>query len=291
MFRGVFTALVTPFHEDGRVDEETFRALIDFNVERGVSGVVACATTGESPTLSLEEHERVIELAVEHVDGRVSVIAGTGTNCTRESVRLTTHAAEVGVDGVMLVNPYYNKPPQEGLYRHFKTVAQSVDVPCIIYNHPGRTRINLETDTLMRQANDCENIAGVKEASGDMNQIREVIARRPEGFSVLSGDDNITLELIRSGGDGVIAVTSNLVPDRMAAMVQAAVDGDFAEAEAIERELAPLFEAAAVETNPIPIKYMLSLAGLCREVYRLPMCELSPENKALVRETMQRVQL
>jgi 4-hydroxy-tetrahydrodipicolinate synthase len=287
MFRGVFTAIVTPFTEDEGVDEETLRRLIDFNIENGVTGVVPCGTTGESPTLSHPEHDHVIELTVEHVDGRVPVIAGTGSNCTREAIRLTRHAEEVGVDGVLLVNPYYNKPTQEGLYRHFRAIADSVGISCVVYNIKGRTGVNLETATLMRLIDDCDNIVGVKEASGDINQIREVIHQSPNDFSVLSGDDNITLELIRSGGDGVVSVASNLVPDRMAALVQAALAGDFETAEAIERELSPIFEAEFVETNPIPIKYMLSLKGMCQEVYRLPMCELRPENRVRVRTVME----
>jgi len=287
MYRGVFTAIVTPFTEDESVDEEALRRLIDFNIQGGVNGVVPCGTTGESPTLSHPEHDRVIELTVEHVAGRVPVIAGTGSNCTWEAVRLTRHAEEVGVDGVLLVAPYYNKPTQEGLYRHFRTIAESVAIPCIVYNIKGRTGVNIETATLMRLIDDCANIVGVKEASGDIEQIRAVIRQSPDGFSVLSGDDNITLELIRSGGHGVISVASNLVPDRMVALVQAALAGDFQAAEALERELSPLFEVEFIETNPIPIKCMLALKGMCREVYRLPLCELRPENRARVRATME----
>lgn len=287
MFRGVFTAVVTPFNEDESVNEETMRRLIDFNIEGGVTGIVPCGTTGESPTLSHPEHDHVIELTVEHVNGRVPVIAGTGSNCTREAVRLTRHAEEVGVDAVLLVNPYYNKPTQEGLYRHFRAIAESVDIPCVVYNIKGRTAINLETATLMRLINDCDNIAGVKEASGDMDQIRDVINQSPDGFSVLSGDDNITLELIRSGGHGVVSVASNLVPDRMAALVQAALGGDLNTAETIHDELTPLFEAEFIETNPIPMKYMLSLKGMCPEVYRLPLCELRPGSKVAVRQMME----
>jgi 4-hydroxy-tetrahydrodipicolinate synthase len=287
MFRGVFTAIVTPFNEDESVNEEVMRRLIDFNIEGGVTGIVPCGTTGESPTLSHPEHDHVIELTVEHVAGRVPVIAGTGSNCTREAVRLTRHAEEVGVDAVLLVNPYYNKPTQEGLYRHFRAIAESVDIPCVVYNIKGRTGVNVETPTLMRLINDCDNIVGVKEASGDMDQIRDVINQSPDGFSVLSGDDNITLALIRSGGHGVVSVASNLVPARMAALVQAALDGDYDTAEAIHDELTPFFEAEFVETNPIPIKYMLSLKGMCPEVYRLPLCELRPESKARVRQVME----
>lgn len=291
MFKGVFTAIITPFNEDGNLGEESLKNLIDFNIENGVSGIVPCGTTGESPTLDHVEHDKVIELTVNHVNKRVPVIAGTGSNCTKEAIRLTKHAEHAGVDGVLLVNPYYNKPTQEGLYRHFKAIADSVKIPCIIYNIKGRTGVNVETSTLMRLANECKNIVAVKEASGDLNQMKDVIAQRPEGFSVLSGDDNITLDLIKAGGDGVISVASNIVPDKMSHMVKSALEGNFDEAEKINNELAPLFEAEFIETNPIPIKYMLSLKGMCKEVYRLPICELRPENKEKIKQVMQNMKL
>jgi len=286
MFRGVFTAIVTPFTADENVDEPTLRNLIDFNLENGVTGIVPCGTTGESPTLSHAEHDRVIELTVEHVNRRTPVIAGTGSNSTREAIRLSQHAETAGVDALLLVTPYYNKPTQEGMYRHFRAIAESVSIPCIVYNIKGRTGVNMETDTLMRLANDCPNITGVKEASGDLNQMRDVIARRPEGFSVLSGDDNLTLQLIQAGGDGVVSVASNFVPAQMSRMVQLALEGNLPEAEAVERELAPLFGVEFVETNPIPIKYMLSLKDMCQEVYRLPLCELRPASKEKVRTVL-----
>jgi len=279
MYQGVYTAIITPFKKDGSVDEECLKKLIDFNIKNGVSGIVPCGTTGESPTLSHEEHDRVIELAVEHVDGRAKVIAGTGSNATSEAIRLTKHAEEAGADACLLVSPYYNKPTQEGLYRHFKAIADSVDFDCIIYNIKGRTAVNVETSTLMRIANDCKNIVGVKEASGDLNQMKDVIAQRLEGFSILSGDDNMTLDLIKSGGNGVISVASNLVPDRMVAMVNAALDEDFEKAAQLDKALAPLFKVEFIETNPIPIKAALALKGMCEEVYRLPMCEMSKEHK------------
>ena len=282
MFRGVYTAIVTPFNEDESVDEEALKNLIDFNIENGVTGIVPCGTTGESPTLSHEEHDRVIELTVQHVNGRVPVIGGTGSNSTQEAIQLTQHAKSAGVDAVLLVNPYYNKPTQEGLYRHFKAIAESVSIPCIVYNIKGRTAVNVETQTLMRLINDCENITGVKEASGDLNQIRDVISQSPDDFSVLSGDDNITLDLIKAGGHGVISVASNFIPQQMSRLVQLALAGNFADAEMLNNELMPLFEAEFVETNPIPIKYMLYRAGMCEEIYRLPMCELQPPNRAKV---------
>jgi 4-hydroxy-tetrahydrodipicolinate synthase len=286
MFKGVFTAIITPFKRDGSVDEESMKKLIDFNIDNGVNGIVPCGTTGESPTLSHDEHDRVIEATVEHVNGRVTVIAGTGSNSTAEAIRLTKHAERAGADACLLVNPYYNKPTQEGLYRHFKAIADSVKIPCVVYNIKGRTGVNVETSTLMRIVADCKNVVAVKEASGDINQIKDVIAQRPEGFSVLSGDDNITLDLIKAGGNGVISVASNLVPDRMSAMVTAALNGKFKEASELNEELAPLFEAEFIETNPIPIKAALAMKGMCEEVYRLPMCELLPENREKLKKIL-----
>ncbi|MFH2027545.1 MAG: 4-hydroxy-tetrahydrodipicolinate synthase [Nanoarchaeota archaeon] len=279
MLKGVFTAIVTPFKEDGSVDEECLKKLIDFNIENGISGIVPCGTTGESPTLNHEEHDRVIELTVQHVNKRVPVIAGTGSNSTAEAIRLTKHAEQVGADACLLVNPYYNKPTQEGLYRHFKAIADSVKFDCVVYNIKGRTGVNVETTTLMRLIKDCKNIVAVKEASGDLDQMRDVIDQRPEAFSVLSGDDNVALELVKMGGDGVISVASNLVPDKMSKMIKLGLDGKIEEAEAINKELMPLFEVEFIETNPIPIKAALALKGMCKEVYRLPMCELSAEHK------------
>jgi 4-hydroxy-tetrahydrodipicolinate synthase len=283
MFRGVSTAIITPFNEDGSIDEESLRKLIEFNISSGVSGIVPCGTTGESPTLDNEEHSKVIEITVNQVAKRVPVIAGTGSNCTKEAIELTKKAEEIGVDGVLLVNPYYNKPTQEGLYRHFRAIAESVNIPCILYNIKGRTGVNLETSTLLRLIKSCKNIVGVKEASGDINQIKEVIQQKPDYFSVLSGDDNLTLELIKAGGDGVISVASNLVPQEMSEMVKLALDGNFEEAEKKNKELNSLFEIEFIETNPIPIKYALFLKDMCREVYRLPLCELSEENKEKVK--------
>jgi len=286
MFKGVFTAIVTPFKEDGSVDEECLKKLIDFNIENGVSGIVPCGTTGESPTLSNAEHARVIEVTVEHVNKRVPVIAGTGSNCTREAIRQSQHAEEAGADALLLVNPYYNKPTQEGLYLHFKAIADAVKIPCVVYNIKGRTGVNVETSTLMRIVKDCPNVKAVKEASGNLEQMKDVIAQRPDYFSVLSGDDGITLDLIKAGGNGVISVASNLVPDRMAAMVKAALDGNIEEAETLNKALDPLFEAEFIETNPIPIKYMLELKGKCKAEYRLPMCSLQQESKEKVKQVL-----
>jgi 4-hydroxy-tetrahydrodipicolinate synthase len=291
MFRGLYTAIVTPFTVNENVDEQALKKLIDFNLAGGVDGIVPCGTTGESPTLTHDEHDRVIELTIEHINGRAKVLAGTGSNSTREAVRLSKHARRSGADALLLVTPYYNKPTQEGMYRHFREIAESVSIPSIIYNIKGRTGINLETDTLVRLMTDCANIVGVKEASGDLNQMKDVIARKTKEFSVLSGDDNMTLPLIKAGGDGVISVASNVIPAQMARLVKLGLEGKFAEAEALEKELAPLFAVEFVETNPIPIKYMLSLKGMCNEVYRLPICELRPASKEKVQVVMKQMGL
>jgi len=291
MFRGVYTAIITPFDRFENVDEKALRNLVDFNIQEGVSGIVPCGTTGESSTLSHPEHDRVIQLVTDHVNGRVPVIAGTGSNSTQEAILLSQHAEQAGVDGLLLVSPYYNKPTQEGLYQHFRSIADSVDIPCIVYNIPGRTGVNIETETLLRMIDACDNIVAVKEASGDMAQIREVIRRSPADFSVLSGDDNIAVDVIRAGGQGVVSVASNLLPGPMTELVRHALDGNFLEAESIQNHLSPVFEAEFIETNPIPIKYMLSLEGWCEEVYRLPMCELMPSNKIRVRELMRSMEL
>lgn len=276
-FRGVFTALITPFTKSGEVDEAAFERIIDYQISQGVDGLVPCGTTGESPTLSHDEHDRVIEMAVKFAQGKVPVIAGTGSNATSEAVRLSLHAQEAGVDAVLLVNPYYNKPTQKGLYLHFKAIADALTIPCIVYNIQGRTGVNIETDTLVRLMNDSPNITVVKEASGNLDQMKEVIKRRNDNFSVLSGDDNMCLSLIEAGGDGVISVASNLIPKMMVDMVHIALKGNFAEARKLEEKLKPFFEACFIETNPIPVKTAMAANGWCEEVFRLPICSLSTE--------------
>lgn len=285
--RGVYTAIVTPFDERGDFDEATYRNLIDFQIENGVDGIVPCGTTGESPTLSHEEHDRVIEITVEHVNKRVPVVAGTGSNSTREAVQLTSHAKKAGVDGAMLVNPYYNKPTQRGLFLHFSEIAKTVDIPIMVYNIKGRTAVNLETDTLMELCDACPNIIAVKEASGDLEQMKSVISGRRDGFSVMSGDDNIALQLVKEGGDGVVSVASNLIPDRMVQMIHAGLKGDFKGADEMEAALAGFFQAMFVETNPIPIKTAMAMAGKCQEIFRLPMCQLATEeNRKVVADAL-----
>ncbi len=275
--QGVYTALITPFTKRGNVDEDALKSIIEFQIEKGVSGLVPCGTTGESPTLSHEEHDRVIKLTVEAANGRVPVIAGTGSNATSEAIRLTKHAEESGVDAVLLVNPYYNKPTQKGLYLHFKAIADSVKIPCVLYNIKGRTGVNLETETLARLARDCSNISTVKEASGDLQQMKDVIGATDSTFHVISGDDNMTLDLIEAGGKGVISVASNLIPDRMVEMVSLALEGKFSEAREKEKVLSDFFKTMFIETNPIPIKTAMAMRGWCEEEFRLPICSLSTE--------------
>lgn len=276
-FKGVFTAMITPFTDIDTVDYACLERLVEFQIANGVSGLVPCGTTGESPTLSHEEHNRVIAQTVKFAKGRVPVIAGTGSNATHEAIKLSQHAQDDGVDAILLVNPYYNKPTQKGLYLHFKAIADSVSIPCILYNIKGRTGVNLETETLERLTGDCKNIAAVKEASGDLKQMGEVIKGRRNGFSVLSGDDNLSLDLIKMGGDGVISVASNLFPKEMSEMISAALDKDLAKAEKINSWFSEFFKVCFIETNPIPIKTAMAYKGYCKELFRLPLCTLEKD--------------
>jgi 4-hydroxy-tetrahydrodipicolinate synthase len=286
-FRGVHTALITPFTRSGLVDEQAMSRIIDHQIRDGIDGLVPCGTTGESPTLSHAEHDRVIALTVEQAAGRVPVIAGTGSNATSEAVRLSKHAQDAGADAVLLVNPYYNKPTQKGLYLHFKTIAESVTIPCILYNIKGRTAVNLETDTLVRLQQDCLNIIAVKEASGNLDQMKDVVRRTGSDFTVLSGDDNMALALIEAGGDGVISVASNLLPGMIRDMIHTALDGNIESARRQESVLAPFFAACFCETNPIPIKTAMAHYGWCEETFRLPMCPFEDEShRDLVRDAL-----
>jgi 4-hydroxy-tetrahydrodipicolinate synthase len=275
---GVFTALITPFDRQGAVDEAAYRKLIERQLAAGISGIVPCGTTGESPTLDFEEHERVIDVAVEMAKGKATVIAGTGSNCTDEAIELSVHAEKAGADAVLLVNPYYNKPTQLGMFRHFKAIAESISIPVVLYNIQGRTGVNLETKTLVALANECSNIIAVKEASGNLAQMKDVIASTKQpGFTVLSGDDSMTLDLIAAGGHGVISVTSNLLPEKMMDMVTRALKGDLAGARALHDEMSELFCYLFIETNPIPVKTVAAMMGMCEENFRLPLCELSSQ--------------
>ena len=281
-FQGSFVAMVTPFR-DGKVDEAKVRELVDLHVANGTDAIVPCGTTGESPTLSHDEHRRMVELVVEAARKRIAVIAGTGSNATLEAIDLTTHAKRAGADAALVVNPYYNKPTQEGLYRHFRAVADAVDLPIILYNIAGRTAINVETDTLVRIVKDCPNVVGVKEASGSLDQMTQVILACGPDFSVLSGDDNITLPLMSVGGRGVISVIANFVPRETADMTHAALKGDWKQAREIHLRLFPLSRAMFLETNPIPVKEAMAMMGMIEPEYRLPMCRLGDANRTRLR--------
>lgn len=278
-FEGLYTALITPFTEYNTVDYSALENIIEYQIENNIDGLVPCGTTGESPTLSHEEHDRVIAQTIKFARNRIPVIAGTGSNATNEAIRLSQHAEDAGVDAVLLVNPYYNKPTQKGLYLHFKAVADSVKVPCILYNIKGRTGVNLETETLLRLVSDTKNIVAVKEASGDLIQIEDVINRSKDGFSVLCGDDNLSLEVIKKGGHGVISVASNLFPQKMHELVHSAINGDFKKAEDLDDWFSPFFKACFFETNPIPIKTAMAYKGHCKEIFRLPLCSMQSAEK------------
>jgi 4-hydroxy-tetrahydrodipicolinate synthase len=281
-FQGSFVAMVTPFR-NGKVDEAKLRELVEFHITHGTDGLIPCGTTGESPTLSHDEHHRVVELVIEAARGRIRVVAGTGSYSTSDAIEMTKHAERVGAAGALVVNPYYNKPTQEGLYRHFRAVAESVAIPILVYNIQGRTAINVETDTMARLARDVKNIVGVKEASGSLDQMSQVIAACGPDFSVLSGDDNITLPLLAIGGCGVVSVIANIVPRETADLVHAALDGDWKRARDLHFRLFPLARAAFLETNPIPIKEAMAMAGMLEPEFRLPMCRMSDANREKLR--------
>jgi 4-hydroxy-tetrahydrodipicolinate synthase len=278
MFEGVFTALVTPFTQEGKLDEQALRRLVDFQIAEGIDGLVPVGTTGESPTLEAEETEAVIRITVEQARGRVPVIAGAGSNSTDKAIHLSQAAKKLGANATLQVAPYYNKPTAEGFYRHFTAIADAVDLPMVIYNIAGRTGKNIENPTMLKLAAH-RNVVAVKEASGDINQMMNLIAQKPADFDVLSGDDNLAFPLIALGGKGVISVASNLVPGRMKEFIGTALKGQWDKARELHYKLLPLFKAIFIETNPIPIKAALAMKGMMQEVYRLPMCPLGAENR------------
>ena len=281
MFTGVLPAIVTPF-KNGGLDEEGLRQLIEFHLENGVHGIVPCGTTGESATLSHDEHERVVEITVEQVNGRVPVVAGTGSNNTAEAVRLTAHAKKAGADGVLMISPYYNKPTQEGIYQHYAAIASLSELPVMLYNVPGRTGSNISAETALRLASDFQGtIIGVKEASGNFEQLMELINKRPDGFLAVSGDDAITLPLIAAGGDGAISVIGNAYPARISLMVAAALDGSYLKARELHYMLFPMMRAIFKEGNPTGIKAAMEIRGWIDNVLRLP---LIPASSALYQE-------
>jgi 4-hydroxy-tetrahydrodipicolinate synthase len=286
MFSGTFTALVTPFR-NGEVDVEALEGMVEFQIEHGVSGLVPCGTTGETPAMSEEEDRLVVGTVVRVAAGRVPVVAGTGSNSTDMAIKYTRMAQEVGADGSLQVAPYYNKPTQEGLYRHFAAIAESTELPLVLYNIPGRTGVTISAETMARLA-EIPNIVGVKDSTLSMNMISDVISLCGEEFDVLSGDDPMTLPLISLGGTGVISVASNVAPGAVSDMVRALLDGDWERGRELHYELLPLFRALFVETNPIPVKTAASLLGLCSDEMRLPLIPMSGENLRLLQGTLDR---
>ncbi len=289
MFEGVYTALVTPFNNDGSIDKGALQNLVDAQIEGGVQGIVPVGTTGESPTVTHEENVQVVEIVAKQAAGRVSIVAGTGSNSTDEAVRMTRLAADVGATATLQVTPYYNRPTQEGLYLHFTTIADATDLPVMVYNVPSRTAQNIETPTLLQMA-EHERIAAVKEASGSMIQVMSVVEGAPKGFDVLSGDDNLTLPIMALGGCGVVSVASNIAPRKMGALVKAAQSGDAETAQRLHYELLPLFKGVFLQTNPIPIKYALARTGVITESYRLPLVPLSSADKKKMDAILDQVQ-
>lgn len=277
-FRGAFTALVTPF-TNGEVDEDAYRRHIEWQIEQGIDGLVPCGTTGESATLSHAEHGKVIRICVEQVNKRVPVLAGAGSNNTREAIELTRYAKDAGADGALLITPYYNKPTQEGLVAHFKAIAKDVPMPFVVYNVPGRTALNLLPATVARMAREIPEVIGIKEATGDLKQVSEVVEFCPKGFTVLSGDDFTVLPLLAVGGQGVISVVSNLMPAQMAGMCKAYFAGDMATAQKLHYEMNPVSRACFFETNPVPAKTALDMMGRMPFSVRLPLVEMLPANR------------
>ena len=275
MFSGSMVAIVTPF-SGGEVDYECLGKLVDFQIENGTDVIVPCGTTGESPTLSYQEHNRVIEFVVEKVAGRAGVIAGSGSNSTREAVSLTAHAADTGADGALVITPYYNKPTQKGLYLHFKTLAEETDIPLVLYNVPGRTGVKLEPETIA-DLYELENVAAIKEACGSVDQVSQILNLCD--ITVISGDDTLTLPMMAVGARGVISVAANIVPGSVREMVHAAGEGRWDEARRKHLELYRLFDMMFIETNPIPVKTALALMGMVKEEFRLPLCPLSPGSR------------
>ena len=285
--RGCATALVTPFTSDGEIDDDALTRLIEYQLAGGVKLLVPCGTTGESATMTDEEDQRVIKRTIDLARGRAHVIAGTGSNSTAAAIQNSKIAEAMGADALLVVAPYYNKPTQHGLYAHFRAISEAISTPIVIYNVPGRTSCNISADTTLRLARDCDNIVAIKEASGNLSQIMEILRDRPEGFRVLSGDDAITFAMIALGGDGLISVASNEAPEFIARMVHLALEGKWNEARALHYRLLPLMEANFLESNPGPVKAAMAMMGLLAEQLRLPLVPVQEKTRARLREVLQ----
>src|SRR6266850_5383932 len=286
MFRGTFTALVTPFR-DGGIDVSALEDLIEKQIAAGITGIVAIGTTGESPTLSHEEREQVIRVAVAKANKRCLVLAGTGSNATQHAIDDTKLAEKLGVDAALLVAPYYNKPSQEGLFRHFKAIADATSLPIMLYNIPGRCSVDIGPDTVVRLAETCRNIVSIKEASGSVERVAELRRSLPQEFTILSGDDSLTLPFMAVGAVGVVSVASNLFPAELCALVRACDSGDYKSAESLHRKLFPLFKDLFIEPNPVPAKTALAWRGVMTFEVRLPLCEMTEANQARLRKTLE----
>jgi len=285
-FRGSFVALVTPFQEGGGLDEAALRRLVRRQLRSGTAGLVPCGSTGEAATLTHEEFRRVVTLTLEESRGLLPVVAGVGTNDTAKAVELAREAESLGADALLVLAPYYNKPTQDGLFQHFRAVARGTRLPVVVYNIPGRTAVNILPQTLLRIAAECPNVAAVKEASGSLDQVSEIVAGAPQGFAVLCGDDSLTVPMMSVGAAGVISVVANLAPKPTAQLCAAALAGDFVKARRLHLRLFPLVKALFLETNPIPVKAALELMGLCRAEPRLPLTALTAANRALLRRAL-----
>ena len=290
MFNGSLVAIVTPMREDGALDIECLRSLIDFHLERGTDGIVVVGTTGESPVVNFEEHYLLMEVAVKHVAGRVPVIVGTGANSTKEAIDLSIYAKDIGADASLSVVPYYNKPTQEGLYRHFRMLAETVDIPQILYNVPSRTITDIENDTVLRLT-EIPNIIGIKDATGDMGRAADLLRRVPQNFIIYSGDDSSSLALLLLGGHGVISVTANVAPKLMHEMCVAAFAGDLITARAINYKLLGLHRDLFIEANPIPVKWALMQMRLIKSGLRLPLTQLSPQYHQVILDAMRQAEI
>ncbi len=289
-FCGAYTALVTPFRNGG-IDEDAYRALIEWQIEQGIDGLVPCGTTGESAAMSHAEHEEVIRICVDQAKGRVPVLAGAGSNYTKEAISLTKFAKNVGADGALHITPYYNKPTQEGLYQHFKAIAEAVDIPLVMYNVPGRTGLNMLPATVARIARDIPGVVGIKEATANLAQFSEIIENCSPDFCVLSGDDFTILPSFAVGGCGVISVLSNVMPKETAALCKASRKGDLAEAQRLHYLMMPLCRALFVETNPIPVKTALAMMGKMECEFRLPLVNMQPANSDILKKTLEDLNL
>jgi 4-hydroxy-tetrahydrodipicolinate synthase len=285
-FQGCGTALVTPFTPDGRLDEATLRALVERQINGGIDFLVPCGTTGENPTLSRDEHLGVVRITIEAARGRVPVLAGAGGYCTAEVIELVRQVEALGADGLLSVTPYYNKPTQEGLYQHYRAVAAETKLPIIVYSVQGRTGVNVEPATVGRLAG-IANVAGIKEASGNIGQIGRICAEAPDDFAVLSGDDALTLPVLAAGGHGLVSVASNVIPKEMTALVHAGLKGDFATCRDLHRRYLRLMDVLFVESNPGPVKAAMAALGLLQPVYRLPLVSPSEQNLGRIRQTME----